>query len=425
MKTKAVRLHGKNDLRLDEFELPPMRDDEILAEVISDSICMSSHKAAEQGTDHKRVPDDIAEHPVMIGHELCGRILNVGKKWRGQFVAGSKYSIQPALNYKGSLDAPGYSYRFFGGDATYIIIPNEVMECGCLLPYDGEGYFFASLSEPMSCIIGAFHANYHVAPGTHTHEMGIVEGGAMALLAGAGPMGIGAIDYAIHCDRRPRILVVTDIDAYRLARAEEIYPVDEAARCGVQLHYVNTASIADPDAYLRSLSEGNGFNDVFVFAPVEVLVEQADRLLARDGCLNFFAGPFTADFTARLNLYNIHYGGTHIVGTSGGNTDDMREALSLMARGDLRPALMVTHIGGLDSVVDTTTNLPAIPGGKKLIYTSISLELTAIDDFAEKGNDNPLMSALAEITARHKGVWSIEAETYLLEHASKLLSGFY
>lgn len=420
MKTTAIRLHGKNDLRCDTFELPPMRDDEILAEVLSDSICMSSHKAAKQGSGHKRVPDDIAEHPVMIGHEFCGRILNVGKKWREQFVEGSTFSIQPALNYRGSLDAPGYSYRFIGGDATHIIIPNEVMECGCLLPYDGEGYFFASLSEPMSCIVGAFHAGYHVAPGTYTHEMGIVEGGAMALLAGAGPMGIGAVDYAIHCSRKPGILVVTDIDSRRLARAEAIYPAQEAARCGVQLHYVNTATIPDPGARLRSLSGGNGFNDVFVFAPVKVLVELADRLLARDGCLNFFAGPSSTDFTASLNFYNIHYGGTHVVGTSGGTTDDMREALSCMAKGDLRPALMVTHIGGLDSVVDTTMNLPAIPGGKKLIYTNISLELTAIDDFAEKGNKDPLMKALAEITARHKGVWSIEAETYLLEHALKL-----
>ena len=29
MKTKAVRLYGKTDLRLEEFELPPMREDEI------------------------------------------------------------------------------------------------------------------------------------------------------------------------------------------------------------------------------------------------------------------------------------------------------------------------------------------------------------------------------------------------------------
>ena len=62
MKTKAVRLYGKNDLRLEEFDLPQINDDEILAKVVSDSICMSSYKAAHQGTDHKRVPKDVAEN---------------------------------------------------------------------------------------------------------------------------------------------------------------------------------------------------------------------------------------------------------------------------------------------------------------------------------------------------------------------------
>ena len=72
MKTKAIRLHGKDDLRLDEFELPALGDDEILAKVVSDSLCMSSYKAAKQGADHKRVPNDVAERPVMIGHEFAG-----------------------------------------------------------------------------------------------------------------------------------------------------------------------------------------------------------------------------------------------------------------------------------------------------------------------------------------------------------------
>ncbi|MBA7636116.1 Mannitol-1-phosphate 5-dehydrogenase [subsurface metagenome] len=165
MRTRAVRLYGKNDLRLEEFELPPLGDDAILAEVISDSLCMSSHKAAEQGAGHKRVPTDVHQNPIIIGHELCGRILEVGKKWRKSFKTGRKFTIQPALNYKGSLDAPGYSYRYIGGDATRILIPYEVMEMGCLLPYSGAGFFPASLSEPMSCIIGAFKAGYHTTPG--------------------------------------------------------------------------------------------------------------------------------------------------------------------------------------------------------------------------------------------------------------------
>ncbi|MGE5607295.1 MAG: L-sorbose 1-phosphate reductase, partial [Bacteroidota bacterium] len=68
MKTRAVRLYGKRDLRLDEFELPEIREDEILVRVVSDSICMSSYKAAILGCDHKRVPKDIAVHPIIIGH---------------------------------------------------------------------------------------------------------------------------------------------------------------------------------------------------------------------------------------------------------------------------------------------------------------------------------------------------------------------
>ncbi len=227
MKTRAVRLYGKKDLRLEEFELPPIKEDEILVEVISDSICMSSYKAALLATDHKRVPKDIAENPIIIGHEMAGNIVQVGAKWKDQFAPGEKFSIQPALNYKGSMDSPGYSYPHCGGAATYVIMPQEVMELGCLLKYEGESYYEASLAEPMSCIIGSFHANYHTTMGSYEHKMGIAEGGKLAILAGAGPMGLGAIDYALHSPRRPKMIVVTDVDEKRLARAQGIFSVDE------------------------------------------------------------------------------------------------------------------------------------------------------------------------------------------------------
>lgn len=414
MKTKAVRLYDKMDLRLEEFELPAMKDDEILAHVVSDSICLSSYKAAKQGSDHKRVHDDIAEHPPMVGHEFCGEILEVGKKWGDKFHAGQKFSIQPALNYKGSLDAPGYSFEYVGGDATNILIPNEVMEMGCLLDYRGEAYFMGSLSEPMSCIAGTFNAMYHAAPGTYDHKMGIVDGGNMALLAGAGPMGLGTIDFAIHTDRKPGLLVVTDIDQTRLDRAASVYTVEDAKTNGVTLMYVNTKEIEDVSGYLMSLTDGKGFDDVIVFAPVKPVVEQADSILGRGGCLNFFAGPTDQNFSALLNFYNVHYASTHVVGTSGGNTDDMVESLDLMADGRVNPVAMITHIGGLDSVVETTLHLPDIPGGKKLIYTNIELELTAIEDFREKGKNDSLLSHLADIVEMNNGLWSLEAEKYLL-----------
>ena len=415
MKTKAVRLYGKDDLRLEEFELPAIREDEILAHIISDSICMSSHKAAEQGAAHKRVPDDVAQNPIIIGHEFCGEIVEVGSKWAGQFKAGDRFSIQPALNYKGSLAAPGYSYKYIGGDATYIVIPNEVMETGSLLSYKGEAFFHGSLAEPMSCIVGGFHANYHTKNGSYVHSMGIVPGGNMAILAGVGPMGLGAIDYALHCDRRPGLLVVTDIDDARLARAEQLFSVEKAAKDGIKLVFLNTSK-GDAVKSLMDLTGGKGYDDVFVFAPVKPVVEQGDSILGRDGCLNFFAGPIRTDFKAEFNFYNVHYSSTHIVGTSGGNTDDMREALKLMETGRINPAAMITHVGGLNAVIDTTLNLPNIKGGKKLIYTNIDLPLTAIADFAEKGKTSPLFAELDKIVKANNNLWCTEAEKYLLSH---------
>ncbi len=420
METLALRLYGENDLRLERFELPAITDDEVLADIVSDSICMSSYKATMQGAHHKRVPDNVATNPIIIGHEFCGTILEVGKRWRGKFQPGQRYSIQPAMNYPGrELEAPGYSFPYIGGDATKVIIPREILEMDCLLGYDGDAFFKASLAEPVSCIIGGYNTSYHYTVGAYTHRQGIVAGGATAILAGAGPMGLGAIDYAVHGPRKPGLLVVTDIDQARLDRAASIFTPAEAAAHGVDLRYINTAG-ADAVAALKDATGGKGYDDVFVYAPVAPLVEQASRILGFNGCLNFFAGPSKADFAARINFYDVHYMGHHIVGSSGGNTDDMREALDLMGKGVLNPAVMITHIGGMDAAAETIKNLPAIPGGKKLIYTQIAMPLTAIEDFAVKGAADPMFAELARLARAANGLWSTEAERYLLATAPRM-----
>ncbi len=418
MKAKGVRLHGANDLRLEEFELPEITDDEILVKVISDSICMSTYKCAILGTEHKRVHEDVAEHPAIMGHEFAGDIIKVGKNHQDQFKPGMKFTLQPALNYKGTMWSPGYSYEFFGGDATYCIIPSEVMELGCLLEYKGRAYYEASLAEPMSCSIGAFNAAYHTHMGVYTHDMGIKENGKLAIMAGAGPMGLGALTYALHRDVRPSMIVVTDIDQERLDRAEVLFPPAEAAKDGISLHFVNTSKMEDPVAELIHISGGTGFDDVLCYAPVAAVVKQSSDILGRDGCLNFFAGPTDNKFSAEMNFYDVHYNSTHVMGTTGGNTADMIESLELTAANRINPAVMVTHVGGLDSAAETTLNLPKIPGGKKLIYTHLSMPLTALSDFRIKGEEikDERYIALADIIDQNNGLWSPDAEEYLLQH---------
>ena len=416
MKSTAVRLYGANDLRMETFELPKINDEEILVKIYTDSICMSSWKAATLGKEHKRVPKDCDVHPVIVGHEFAGIIAEVGKKWQNEFKEGEKFAQQPALNYKGSMDSPGYSYRWCGGGATYCIMPHEVMELGCLLHYKGESFYEASLGEPMSCIVGSYNATWHTQPGVYRHEMGIKPGGKMAVLAGAGPMGLGAVDYALNGDARPSLLVVTDISQERLNRARRIFTPEFAAERGVELHFVDTSRMGDPVAELMKMTNGTGYDDVTVYAPIAPVVETGDRILGTGGCLNFFAGPTDPGFSASVNFYKVHYGGTHIVGTTGGNTDDLLESLAMSAEKRINPAVMITHIGGLDTYVETTLNLPKIPGGKKLIYTGIRMPLTAIEDFETLGKSVPLFAELHKICDRHAGLWCAEAEAYLLNN---------
>ena len=418
MKVEGVRMYGAKDIRLEEFDLPDIKEDEVLLKVMSDSICMSTWKEVKLGSGHIRVPDNNHEKPVIIGHELSGRIAKVGAKWADEYKEGERFVVLPGI--PGQMGAPGYSYEFFGGAATYCIVPNDVIEKGCLLHYDGDSFFEVSVSEPMYCIIGGYKANYHTKPETHEHFIGTKEGGNIAILGGCGPMGLGAVSYALATEQKPKMVVVTDIDDERLNRARSVISEQEAKEKGVELHYINTAQMEDEAKELLDLTGGEGYHDVFVYAPVRQIAETGNRIMAFDGCMNLFAGPADSGFSAEMNLYDAHYRNTKILGSSGGIKTDLLEALDLISQKKVKPAVMITHIGGLDAYAETTLRLPEIPGGKKLIYTHISLPLTAIADFEEKGKTDPLFAKLAELVAETNGLWNAKAEKYLLENAPSI-----
>lgn len=415
MKATAAVLSGKNEVYVKEVDLPEIGEEELLVKVVSNSVCLSTYKAALRGPEHKRVPDDVSkEHPVITGHEFGGYIVKVGEKLKDQFEVGEKFVLQPAMGLPSGYSA-GYSYEYYGGNATYCIIPKVSIDLGCVLPYNGNYFANASLAEPMSCIIGAFHATYHTTPYVYEHQMGLKDGGSVALLGCAGPMGLGAIDYAVHGPYNSKRVVVTDINEERLERAKSLITPEDAAKNGVELIYVNTKDNDNAVEDLKKLNGGKGYDEAFVFAPVKPLIEMADHLLGNDGCLNFFAGPTDNAFSANFNFYNVHYESTHICGTSGGAPEDMLESLKLSEEGKINPSYMITHIGGINAAPDTILNLPKIPGGKKLIYPHINLELTAIEDFEELGKDNEMFAELARICKANNNVWCEEAEKYLLK----------
>lgn len=411
MKTKAVRLYGENDLRLEEFELPAVGCGDILIKVICDSVCMSTYKTAKQGAKHLRVPDNVAENPIIIGHEFCAEIVEVGEKWKDSYKVGEKVIMPPVLSYLGGFETIGYTFEHIGGVSTYSLVSEHMIEHGYLIKLESDAFFKGSLIEPSSCVLRGYKANYHLdKEGVPTTN--IKAGGKVAILAGCGPMGLVAIDCAIHGLVTPSLVVVTDISDDRLARAMEIYSPEKAAEDGIELIFANTSDAAE----LFSYTDGKGYDDVFVYAPIAPLVELADSILGFDGCLNFFAGPLDKTFGAKFNFYNVHYEQHHVAGTSGSTVTDMKDIISLIEQKRIDPAAMVTHIGGIDSAIETTTKLPTLTGGKKLIYTHIEMPLVAIDDFATLGKTDSRFATLDTLVKKNNGLWSAEAEKYLLEN---------
>lgn len=414
MKTRAVRLYGENDVRLEEFELRPITSGELLVKIISDSVCMSTHKTILQGAKHLRVPENVAEHPIIIGHEFCAEVIEVGSKWKEKFAVGDKVVMPPVLAYLGGPETVGYSFEDIGGVSTYAIVYEHILEHNFLIKLNSDSYFNGSLIEPASCVIRGYKASFHLDE-NYEHVTGIKDGGKVAILAGCGPMGLVAIDIALHGNRKPSMVVVTDLDKDRLNRAATIFSVEEAKENGIELVFANTS---DKDELL-SISGETGFDDVFVYAPVPAVVELGDAILGFDGSLNFFAGPLDKKFSANFNFYNVHYAQHHVTGTSGSTPEDMRDIVELISKKRLDPSVMITHIGGIDAAIDTTINLPKIPGGKKLIYTHIELPLTALTEFEELGKRDVRFKVLDKLVKENRGLWNAEAERFLLDNFKK------
>ena len=443
MKAKAWRLYGAKDARLEDIELESAGEDGVVVEIVTNTICLSDYKGATLGTGHKRVPKDIATRPTMFGHEVSGIVREVGERWKGQFHVGQRVGLQPSLNIPGhELETVGYAWHTIGGETTHVYLPSIVMEMGCLLPYDGDAFFKCSLAEPISCIVSGFRTNYHNAFCSHDLEVGIVDKGTMLLMAGCGAMGLGCIDIACHSpEKRPRRLVVTDIDDLRLARAARMFGMAYAdGRAsgeinGVEVHFVNTNGLEDPVSALKAFnlvddaradnptSTGGGYDDIFLFAAVPALITQCSDLLGFGGCLNFFAGPTDQHLMASFNFYNVHYLMHHVVANSGGDVKDMADSVDWIGKGYLHPEVMITHVGGLDSAAQATFDMLKVPGGKRLVYTHVNMPMTAISDFAERGRTNPFFAELDRLCAANNGLWCKAAEDYLLANAPRVEIG--
>ena len=354
---------GEESLRLTTVEVPECGDDQLLARVDAAIACASDNKLIDQGPEHPLMYGwEVSKHPITIGHEGTVTIVRVGKNLRRRYNVGQRFAVQPAVptgpfhfrkRYRN--DGEGISkiavcYTLPGLFAEYVLIPEEVIETGCILPSPTEGipYFGAALAEPLSDVIAAQERMVHILKEGPTAprraEIGPKKGG-ITLVVGAGPMGLMHIEVAMSY--HPRKIIVSELLERRREKAEEAFR-ENAKRLGISLVFTHPDQL--PEVIDRE-TKRRGVDDAIVALGIAKVQEETLRYLGHGGVANFFGGTPYKNRMIQVDTHRIHYDGVTAVGSSGSDPSDIARVLEMIGEGLIDPGNYVVKCGGLDSAV--------------------------------------------------------------------------
>ena len=359
---QAVRLHGIGfeNIKVEQIPVPRPNDNQLLARVAAAGVCASNLKIITQGSDHPFINGiDLKKYPAQLGDEGCITIVAAGKNVRDRFLVGRRYCIQPAVDHppinhrerfrnhgEGMLKV-AVGYCLPGHFAQYILVSEETIAAGCLLPIPDETMplFAAALCEPISCAISGQERHIHIFQKTPSSprepRLGLLPGG-VTLGGGAGPMGRMHAEAALRF--KPRCIIVVDIAEARLQWVHDVLAA-RAKSVGVEMHALpNDAGLE----LLKKVSHGLGADDIIVAVGVRDVQIKAQSWLARGGTLNLFGGLKKGEHIIDLDTLRVHYDDIRVVGSSGGSPADITETLRMVAAGEFDPGLHMTMVGSLD-----------------------------------------------------------------------------
>ncbi|HID97665.1 MAG TPA: hypothetical protein EYP57_05705 [Thermodesulfobacteriaceae bacterium] len=287
--------------RLDPGDLVPF------LEVCACGICCTDRKAFA-------VPPRAMSLPRIPGHEVAGRMLldmpGSGLK------RGDRVVLWPALacgrcrlcksgrqNLCSSILL--FGCHLHGGLAEALFLPRELVPGARLIKIpENLSWHMASLCEPLACVLNGFRR--------------LSDGFQRCLVVGAGLMG-------------------------RLAAR-----VAGLSGMEVLLHDIH------PGRLEQALADGNRFNGlpadiVFVAASGEGAVEFGIRNLAPGGTAVLFSGQ-GRDCSLGVTHNDIHRREFSLQGAYGCREKDMRTAMSMLSRGDVKAGDLITGLISLEEV---------------------------------------------------------------------------
>jgi len=269
LKTRVCRLHGQGDLRIEDQHVVDLGQSDVLVSVARGGICGSDlHYYQDGGIGQIRVTE-----PLILGHELAGRILRTGVDVKG-LQAGDKVAVNPShpcktcAYCKEGLLHHCMNMKFLGSAKSIPHVQGGfrekivVKDKQCFRIQEAVDFGEAACAEPLAVCL---HAR------NQAERIGGKLAGKRILVTGSGPIGVLCAAVCAHADASS--IIVTDLHDFTL---------DIASRMGAD----RTVNVLTRENWLESEIEQAGlFDVVFECSAAEAAVKTAVKALRPQGIL--------------------------------------------------------------------------------------------------------------------------------------------
>ncbi|HEX2133994.1 MAG TPA: zinc-dependent dehydrogenase [Actinophytocola sp.] len=319
---RVARFYAPGDLRLEDAEAPNPGPDEVKIRVRQCSTCGTDVKIFNHG-HHHLVP------PRVIGHEIAGEVVEVGANVGG-WAVGDRVQVIAAVpcgkcyecthgNMTVCPNQTSVGYHYDGGFAEFLVVPKAVLDVDGLnrIP-DGVDFAEASVAEPLACVLNG-------------QELAGVGEGDDVVVVGAGP--IGCLHVRLARARGARRVFLVELNRARLDMSAAVVHPD-AAICGSDVDAVDE---------VRKLTDGRGADVLITAAASGAAQEDALQMAARSGRISLFGGLPKDKPTITLDANLVHYRELMLVGANGSSPTHNKQALELIATGQVPVSDLITH----------------------------------------------------------------------------------
>jgi threonine dehydrogenase-like Zn-dependent dehydrogenase len=326
---KAAVVHGKNDIRIEEYNTPSPAAGEIIVRTKVSGICATDVKTLlGQG-----LPKEL---PTILGHEVVGEVAEIGEGAAGGYQVGDRVAVYPIAvcgdchycrqgRHNLCEHEFGLAHGIEGGFAEFVRLPKEIVNIGGVVKIpDDLSFERAVMTEPLSCT----HASIKACK---------VQPGNFVVILGAGPMGLMHLKMVKWVGAKA---ICVDLLDERLDIAEKM----GADFC------LNSGKV-DHIEEIKKITGGHGAEAVIASLGIPEVVEKNLKLTRNGGVFNIFGGP-PAGKMISVDPRWLHYCEITLTGTFAASPTDFKECLDLIAKGEIEVDDLISDRFTLDGFLD-------------------------------------------------------------------------